>query len=46
VKTTTKVVKSAKKTKTATLANPLFVSRPKSFRIGGDIRVSQTFYLL
>ena len=29
----------AKKTKTATVANPLFQSKPKSFRIGGDLRL-------
>jgi len=35
-KTATKPV--AKKTKAATQANPLFPARPKSFRIGGDVR--------
>jgi hypothetical protein len=30
----------AKKAKTATVANPLFQSKAKSFRIGGDLRVS------
>ena len=28
------------KVSTAPAANPLFAARPKSFRVGGDIRVS------
>jgi hypothetical protein len=36
----------AKKTKSATVANPLFQSKPKNFRIGGDLRVSSGCRLL
>lgn len=40
---TKKVAAPAKKSKTATVANPLFQSKPKSFRIGGDLRVSRIY---
>lgn len=37
----------AKKVKAPTQANPLFPSTPKSFRIGGDLRVSyMRFFVL
>jgi hypothetical protein len=38
-KVAAKTTKDTKKVAAAPVANPLFQSKPKSFRIGGDVRV-------